>query len=39
VKSLFELLGKAIQSTASTLRLCLLLLVLTAAVHVISQLR
>jgi hypothetical protein len=38
VKSLFELLGKAMQSTGTTLRLCLLMLV-AAAAYVISQLK
>ena len=31
VKSFFELLGKAMQSTGTTLRLCLLVLVIAAA--------
>jgi hypothetical protein len=38
VKSFFDLLGKAMQSTGTTLRLCLLMLV-PAAAYVISQLR
>lgn len=36
VKSFFELLGKAMQSTGMTLRLCMLMLV---AAYVISQLK
>lgn len=38
VKSFFELLGKAMQSTSMTLRLCLLMLVAAGAL-VISQLK
>jgi hypothetical protein len=38
VKSFFELLGKAMQSTGMTLRLCLLMLI-PAAAYVISQLK
>lgn len=36
VKSFFELLGKAMQSTGMTLRLCLLVLVVAVA-YLISQ--
>ncbi len=38
VKAFFELLGKAMQSTGMTLRLCLLMLV-AAAAYAISQLK
>jgi hypothetical protein len=38
VKAFFELLGKAMQNTGMTLRLCLLMLVAGAA-YVISQLK
>jgi hypothetical protein len=38
VKSFFELLGKAMQSTGMTLRLCLLMIV-AAAAFAISQLK
>jgi hypothetical protein len=38
VKAFFELLGKAMQSTGMTLRLCLLMLV-AATAYVISQLK
>jgi hypothetical protein len=38
VKSFFELLGMAMQSTSMTLRLCLLM-VIAAAAYAISQLR
>ena len=38
VKSFFELLGKAMQTTGMTLRLCLLMLV-AAAAYFIMQLR
>jgi hypothetical protein len=38
MKSFFELLGKAMQNTGTTLRLCLLMLV-AAAAYFISQLR
>jgi hypothetical protein len=38
VKPFFELLGKAMQSTSMTLRLCLLMLV-AAAAYVIGQLK
>lgn len=39
VKSFFELLGKAMQSTGMTLRLCLLMVVASAAAYTISQLQ
>lgn len=39
VKSFFELLGKAMQSTGMTLRLCLLMVVASAAAYAISQLQ
>jgi len=39
VKSFFELLGKAMQSTGMTLRLCLLMAVASAAAYAISQLQ
>jgi hypothetical protein len=38
MKSFFELFGKAMQSTSTTLRLCLLMLV-AAAAYLISQLK
>ncbi|MBA8926893.1 hypothetical protein BC739_004099 [Kutzneria viridogrisea] len=38
MKSFFELLGKAMQNTGTTLRLCLLMLVPIAA-YVITQLK
>jgi hypothetical protein len=38
VKAFFELLGKAMQSTGTTLRLCLLMLV-PAAAYVVSRLK
>lgn len=38
MKSFFELLGKAMQSTGMTLRLCLLMLV-AAAAYAISHLK
>lgn len=39
MKSFFELLGKAMQSTGMTLRLSLLMFVATGSAYVISQLR
>lgn len=39
MKSFFELLGKAMQSTGMTLRLCLLMVVASAAAYAISQLQ
>ncbi|MGW6460608.1 hypothetical protein ACWF94_32570 [Streptomyces sp. NPDC055078] len=38
MKAFFELLGKAMQSTGMTLRLCLLIFVAVTALAVISQL-
>lgn len=39
MKSFFELLGKAMQSTGMTLRLCLLMVVASTAAYTISQLQ
>ncbi|SED43590.1 hypothetical protein SAMN05428943_3613 [Streptomyces sp. 2314.4] len=39
MKAFFELLGKAMQSTGMTLRLCLLMVVASAVAYTIGQLQ